>query len=186
MIRIVRSVALGIFVAVAAHAGGAFALTLGPQPTDLTPGLAVTYYYNDFGHVDEIIEFAGRKKGAIGEPWETVNARGGSGKKVFGTKFKDFVGAVITGYIRFPEAGAYSFEIRSNDGMRLTIGGEMVVEDPESHPDRDAGPVSVQISEAGWYPIEMLWFERRGSYIATLRWSQGGGMVLVPAEHLAH
>lgn len=186
MIGMIRGVALGAFALLAAHASDAFALSLGPQPTDLKPGLAVNYYFGDFSHIDRLVEYAEDSKPLVGEPWETLNARGGSGKKVRGTRHKNNVGAVISGYIRFPEAGGYTLDVRSNDGVRLTIGGQMLHQDPEPHPDRDSDPIPVQITEPGWYPIEVVWYERKGSYIVRLRWSQGGEMVVVPAEHLAH
>ena len=80
---------------------------------------------------------------ALGEPWETFNVGGDSGKKVFGTRYKNFVAAVITGYVHFPEAGGDTLDMRSNDGVRLTIGGQKLHEDP----DRDSDRIPVQISE---------------------------------------
>lgn len=144
-----------------------------PQPTGLKPGLAVNIYFADFGHVDEVVDIASRKDPLVGEPLADLSFR--SSGKVLGTKFDNLVGAVITGYVRFPEARGYRLRVVSNDGVRVTLSGQTIYEDPKPHPDRTLGPVDVEIPEAGWYPIEVVWFERKGSHALQLAWSAEGG-----------
>ena len=83
---------------------------------------------------------------------------------------KDFVAAIITGCINFPTSGTHMIRVRSNDGVRIAIGGLSVHEDPEAHPDRNSEPVPVAVSEAGWLPIEIVYYERRGSWSIELTW----------------
>ncbi len=191
MNRIVITLVVGAIVCLgaAAFAPSAWAAELAPaspQPSALEPGLRVHYHYGEFGHVDELLKLAASESPAVGEPLANLDFRGGTGKKVFGTKFLNLVGAIITGYIRFPEARGYALRVRSNDGVRLTIGGQMLHEDPGKHADRTSDPLRVNIREPGWYPIEVVWYEIRHSYALELTWSAGGGFVAVPPEHFGH
>ena len=115
-----------------------------------------------------------------------MDFRGGDGKPVLNQRHKDFVAAIITGYIHFSSPGTYMFKIRSNDGVRVAIGGLTVLEDPKPHPDRTSDAVPVKASEVGWVPIEVVFFERRGSWAIELTWQQGGDFNAVPASHFAH
>ena len=153
------------FCAGAAVAADAPALGEGMQP-----GLNIEYYYGDFSHVDEVLEYASRKSSTHGEPLPNLDFRGGDGKKVLNQKHKDFVAAIITGFINFPTSGTHMIRVRSNDGVRIAIGGLTVHEDPEPHPDRNSEPVPVAVSEAGWLPIEIVYYERRGSWSIELTW----------------
>ena len=65
----------------------------------------------------------------------------GQGKILTSDK-TDGVHAHIAGFIRFPAAGTYVFEVNSNDGVRLEIGGKRIFEDGDVHPDRRATPSS--------------------------------------------
>jgi len=90
---------------------------------DAGAGLQVEYYYGDFGHVDEVLEYASRKSSAQGEPLPNLDSRGGAGKKVLNQKHRDFVAAIITGFINFSTSGTHMIKVRSNDGVRIAIGG---------------------------------------------------------------
>jgi hypothetical protein len=157
-----------------------------PQPTALEPGLTVHFHFGDFGHVDQVLEKSAMEDPKVGEPLPNIDFRGGSGKQVFGNKARNLVGALISGYIRFPEARSYDLRLRSNDGARLTIGGQMLHEDPRPHPNRNSDPIRVDIVQPGWYPIMLVWYERKGSYALELTWSTGGDYVAVPPEHFGH
>jgi len=149
-------------------------------------GLAVDYYYGDFDHVDKVLEYASRKDSAQGAPLVNLDFRGGAGKPVLNQKHKDFVAALITGYIYFSAPGTYMFKVRSNDGVRVAIGGLTALEDPKPHPDRTSDPLPVKVSAAGWLPIEIVYFERKGGWSIELTWQVGGDFSAVPASHFAH
>ena len=133
-----------------------------------------------------MVECASRKDSAKGEPLPNLDFRGGDGKPVLNQRHKDYVAAIITGYIYFSSPGTYMFKIRSNDGVRIAIGGLTVFEDPERHPDRTSDPVPVKVSAAGWVPIEIVYFERKGGWSIELTWQDGGDFSAVPASHFAH
>jgi hypothetical protein len=167
-------------------AGGAGADDAPARGEGMQPGLGVNYYYGDFGHVDEVVEFAGRKDATPGDPLPKLDYRGGEGKAVLNQKHKNLVGVIITGFINFTSSGTHQLQIRSNDGIRIAIGGLTVYEAPEPHPNLLSDPVPVQVSEAGWLPIEIVYYERKGSWAIELMWQQNGKFVAIPETHFAH
>lgn len=161
-----------------------------PQPTadQLQPGLAVTYYFNKFDHTREIPEWAKYKPGVKGEPILILDYFVGDGD-VLTSGRADHVGADIRGYINFPVAGTYTIAMRSNDGVDLKIGGKRVVYDPDVHSDRFSDLVPVEITEPGWYPLHLLYFEKQVTSTVELYWlkpGDSGQMDFVPEEAFAH
>jgi hypothetical protein len=180
---------LGCITLDAAVAGSPTPLT--PQPTQeqLIPGLAVGYVYADFDDVEKVVEAVQVKTPSAGTPIATLDNRRGKTGSVLTAKPNKFVGAVIKGLIRFPAAGMYEVVMRTNDGARLLIGDEVLLDDPPPHPDRDTGPASVNITQPGWYPITIYYYQRKDSWVLQVKWSGPGlnsEMAPVGAEYLAH
>lgn len=164
--------------------------TANPQPSadSLKPGLGVTYYHHKFNDTREIPEWAKYKKGHKGEPIMMLDYFVGDGEVLTSGRV-DFVGADIRGYIHFSEAGVYTMAMQSNDGVDLTIGGKTIVKDPTVHSDRYSDLVPVEIKEPGWYPLHLLYFEKKVTSTLELYWkppSSTGDMEFVPAEAFAH
>ena len=163
---------------------------LSPQPdaAALKPGLAVDYYFQYFRHIDELVDWEDHKDGKAGPPIERLNYRSGK-KDVLTSENDDGVGAKITGLILLDKPGLYSFAFESNDGVRLEIDGEMILEDPDVHGDRFSDIGQVEISEPGWYPITIRYFERKNTATLRFHWlppQTEGTMPIVPAKVLAH
>ncbi len=159
-----------------------------PEASELQRGLSVTYYYNIFNLVGEITEFARLEDGVPGQPLRTLDYNVGSGK-VLTSDGRDGVGAQIEGLINFQESGTYTVAMQSNDGIELTIGGQIIFSDPTVHADRFSELVQLQIEEPGWYPLQLLYFEKRNTSTLELYWlrpGEEGGMNFVPADALAH
>lgn len=161
-----------------------------PQPSaeSLKPGLGVTYYANAFRSTDEIPGWAKYKKGKKGEPILMLDYNVGDGDVLTSGRV-DEVGADIRGFIRFDQPGTYTMAMQSNDGVDLTIGGKSIIKDTDVHTDRFSDLVPVEITEAGWYPFHLLYFERRVTSTVELFWNppgEGGNMDFVPAEAFAH
>jgi len=157
-----------------------------PQPaaSDLNNGLAVEYISVKTRHVDGV-EAAG--KGRPGTPLEMLDWNTGAGE-VLTSGEDDLVGARITGYINFAEAGTYLVTMQSNDGIRLLIGGRKIIEDPDVHRDRWSEIVPLEISEPGWYPLYLIYFERKGTSTLEMHWQPPGAedFEFVPPEAFAH
>ncbi len=161
-----------------------------PQPSaeKLQPGLGVTYYFNAFRDTREIPEWARYKKGHKGEPIMMLDYFVGDGEVLTSGRVNE-VGADIRGFINFPEAGTYTMAMQSNDGVDLTIGGKTIIKDPTVHKDRFSDLVPVVITEPGWYPFHLWYFERRVTSTLELYWKPPGStgdMEFVPAEAFAH
>ncbi len=135
-----------------------------PQPaaSDLEPGFAVRYYARKFNHIRELIDWEGYKDGAAGPPIPLLDYKSGTGEVLTSGK-ENIVGARITGLIHLAEPGAYTFAVNSNDGARVWVGGEQILDDPDVHADRFSDPAWVTIEEAGWYPITVLYFEKKNT-----------------------
>jgi PA14 domain len=138
-----------------------------PQPSaeQLQPGLAVAYVYGRFNHLNEFKT----KKFEAGKPLPQLDYRMGEGA-VLTTKERDQVGALITGFIRFEKAGTYGFDVTSNDGVRVEIGDKLLYEDPTVHSDDTSDRIDVKIDQPGWYPIRILYYEKKGTATLVLRW----------------
>ena len=191
-----RAAVVGALLALAAT-GGAWAqgmaglkpLERQPAASDLVPGLSVTYYFSIFNHVDEISQWAKYEKGKPGTPLLTLDSKVGAGD-VLTSGQRDGVGADIRGLIHFEKAGTYFFATLSNDGVRVIIGGKRVINDPFVHSDQFSNNVEVAIAKAGWYPISILYYEKRNTSTLKLFWLRpgdaAGSLTIVPAEALAH
>jgi hypothetical protein len=150
-----------------------------PQPAQLTPGLAVEYTYAKVNYVDEL---KGRKF-EPGPPLADINYRWGG--NVLTSKSRESVGAMITGFIRFEKPGVYGFEVTSNDGVRVEIGGQLLHEDPGVHPDSTSDRIDVKIDQPGWYPLRIIYFQKRGTASLVLAWvgpGEKGKAAPVPAK----
>lgn len=160
-----------------------------PQPdvAGLKDGLAVRYYFNRFTHIAELEDWMRADDGMAGTPLPALDYDMGIGNVLTSTA-SDLVGAHITGFIDLARTGAYTFQITSNDGVRLSIGGVVLHEDPEIHPDTASPPLAMQVSEAGWYPLEILYYEKKGTAALKLAWQPPGsaGFEPVPASALTH
>src|SRR5262245_33548863 len=150
-----------------------------PQPAQLTPGLAVEYTYAKVNYIEQL---KGRKFEA-GPPLESINYRWGG--NVLTSKSREEVGAIITGFIRFEKAGVYGFEITSNDGVLVEIGGQVLHEDPGVHSDSTSDRINVKIDQPGWYPLRVVYFQKKGTASLVLAWiepGQKGRTAPVPAK----
>ena len=99
----------------------------------------------------------------------------------------DGVQAHIFGFLRFPAAGTYVFQVNSNDGVRREIGGKRIWEDGDVHPDRLSPPIPVQVTAPGLYPIKILYFEKRNTATLEVFWTAPGGQrTVIAGDAIVH
>lgn len=162
-----------------------------PQPAAdaLKPGLGVVYFYHKFRHIDEMVDWESYKEGEPGEPILELNYRAGQGN-VLTSNFKDGVAARMAGFIQLSKSGIYAFSFQSNDGVRLEIDGQMILEDPDVHKDRFSDVAEILVDEPGWYPITVRYFERKNTSTLEFYWlgpdDDSDDLKPVPGEVLAH
>ncbi|MCM8537243.1 MAG: DUF1593 domain-containing protein [Lentisphaeraceae bacterium] len=84
----------------------------------------------------------------------------------------DNFGIVFSGYISIPEAGDWTFTTRSDDGSKMFIGNDEVVNNDGLHAARERS--GTRTLTAGLHPIRVEFFEKSGGEIIELYW-QGPG-----------
>ena len=160
-----------------------------PQPTDgeLAAGLAVSYWKIFVRDIKEIADLVGRRKAEPGPPIAILDYHVGQGSALTSGR-DDGVGAEIKGYIKFEMPGTYRFVANSNDGIRIEIDDELLLEDPDVHGDQMTNWADVEVSEPGWYDFYLLYFERKGTSTLQFYWKTPGAddYEIVPKSAFAH
>lgn len=91
----------------------------------------------------------------------------------------------FTGFLDVPNDELYRFALTSDDGSKLWIDGELVVDNDGLH-----GAVEQRGARAlgqGLHPIEVVWFNATGGAELSLRWAQPGtAFAAVPSSALRH
>jgi hypothetical protein len=111
-------------------------------------GLDYRYYHGSWDRLPDFDELRPEKTGTVGS--FEIGMR---------TRDDDF-GVVFSGLIRIEREGAYRFYTRSDDGSRLWIGADAVVENDGLHPPSDAS--GTVVLKPGKHPITVAFFERSG------------------------
>ena len=90
-----------------------------------------------------------------------------------------------TGFIHIPDDDAYAFALTSDDGSRLLINGELVVDNDGLHSSQTK--LGVAPLGAGWHHVTVEWFNKTGGADLSLKTGPVGGELeeLAP-ESLSH
>jgi len=87
-----------------------------------------------------------------------------------------------TGYLTLPRDGTYSFHLRSDDGSRLYLGDQLLVNNDGIHaPDEKRASIDLK---AGEHPIMVLWFNGGGGAELALSY-EGPGLDRQPIPDAA-
>ena len=153
-----------------------------PEPVEpdvpLEPGLSLRVY--DLGeNLSRLPELVAGQTGNVNKRIDTVAL----GNDDFGVEDQFY--AEVTGFIVIEIPGEYEFELRSDDGSALEIGGELVLDHDGLH-SGDVPMDDLVTLEAGTYPIRLRHFDNTVDASLTLSWRVpgGDGFVPVPADVL--
>ncbi len=82
-------------------------------------------------------------------------------------------GLVFDGYLRIETPGLYTFTLNSDDGSRLSIGGNVIVDndDIRDQPQTLSGDVQL---DKGIYPAQIKYFQHDGTSVLDLKWEGPG------------
>ncbi len=157
----------------------------------LAPGLAVKYVKGNYRFISEIRRLldTANEWAFAGTPLPALAyADKGRGKAVLSSEESNFIAAKITGYLHFPEPGAYEVTVWSNDGVLVNLNGVEIYEDPDRHVCRSLDDVVLNVPQAGHYPLTVYFFQRYVSYCLEVEWTRpsGGGVAHIPAEFFMH
>jgi PA14 domain len=141
-----------------------------PQPdsASMKPGLAVRYVSAKVRDVDAIEAIGG---GTVGRPLPQLNYHSGTGF-VLTSNYADFVGAKIRGFINFEQPGRWLMTAESNDGVRVRLNDQVIIEDPGVHADQFSNTAELNVAAAGWYKLEVTYFERKSTSTLKLYWQR--------------
>lgn len=167
--------ALGVL---AASIGGA-QTTLSPanpQPSGLKKGLAVTYAFPQDVKTLSATRSALAASPKRGKPLSGLSYPDrGEGANVLTTNQPHYVAARIKGYIKFDKPGVHTVELFTNDGAALMIGGKTISVLDERSPCSSAGRKQVNVPQAGWYDIQVDYFQRWATACLEMDWAAPGG-----------
>jgi len=163
-----------------------------PLPLDddtLEPGLAVLYFKHPFvRNLDALPQGeTARARGWSGPPISDLNHQFGR-SNIFDSGTNRGIALELNGYIRLEQPGTYHFQANSNDGIRMYIGSQLLLDDPDWHSDRITPEVQFSIHQPGWYSLRLRYFQRKGTASLQLYWKSPGQdrFSIVPAKVLAH
>ena len=115
-----------------------------------TPGLQARYYEGDWVNLPDFDQLQPVKTQLLpGVGLSTLSAR------------EDYYGLVLEGYVQLSQTGLQTFYLNSDDGSRMYINGELIIDHDGCHSAMSrTGQAMLQ---AGWHRIRIEYFERTGS-----------------------
>lgn len=161
-----------------------------PQPSP-KPGLAVKYAWageppSKIQSIDSARQMIGSAK--RGKPLSGLDFRDtNEGDPVLTFNKSMNVAADITGYIRFDAPGVYELETWSNDGIDARVGGQQVGYFSSRQPCEANQRVEVEVPQAGWYDLKMVYFQKYGTACLMMKWGKKGSKLKwVPNNVFGH
>ena len=159
------------------------------EQSQLQPGLSVVYIFKKYRNVDQIpTGKAALRMGRPGEPVTMLNHQSGKEEFVFASGRSRGVAMVMDGFLNLEKEGTYRWQALANDGIRMFIDNKMIFEDPKVHPDRLTPAGTLEVAKAGHYPVQIIYFQRKGTAALKLYWQPPGAeqFSLIPAEVYWH
>jgi hypothetical protein len=113
----------------------------------------------------------------------TINFNWGVGAPATGVAIDNF-SVRWTGEVLAPATGTYTFSTVSDDGVRLWIGGQQLVNNWTDHaPTTNTGTISLVAGQR--YPVVMEYYEHGDGAVARLSWTPPGGTSqIIPQSQL--
>lgn len=173
--------ALFLFVFMLSLTSGSLASAGGMLAIDATlqAGLPVYFVYDFYRTLGQMPSDASMvSRGEPGQVVPLLDHQFGDG--VFDSRHKKGVGVFMKGYLRLVRTGLYRFFAMANDGIRVQVAGKTVVLDPAFHSDRLSETGEISISQPGWYPLTVKYFQRKGTARLTLYWLPPGATDFTP------
>ncbi len=92
------------------------------------------------------------------------------------------------GFVTAPVTGSYTFRTRSDDGVRLYVDGNLVINNWTDHSATNDDSSAIALTAGQRYPLTMEFYENGGQAVAQLSWSgpATGGFQFIPQSALSH
>lgn len=140
-------------------------------PSGVAQGGLIGDYYNTTDFSGGIV--GSRLDGPINFDW------GSGAPGVSGVNSNQF-SVQWNGYIRATETGNYQFQTVSDDGVRLTVNSQVVIESWTNHAATTDTSASVFLVAGQVYPVLLEFYENGGLAEIRLRWQTPSGSSFVP------
>jgi parallel beta-helix repeat protein len=115
----------------------------------------------------------------------TVNFDFGTGSPAAGTVNVDNFSARWTGQVQAPVTGNYTFGTTSDDGVRLWVNGNQVINNWTGHAPTTNNSASILLTANQKYDIRVEYYESGGGAVAKLLWAYPGqSQQVIPQERL--
>jgi MSHA biogenesis protein MshQ len=141
-------------------------------PTSLSAGITGDYFNNQSLTAPVTSR---RSDGPINFDWGT-GAPGptGIGVNNFSVQWN--------GYIRVTQSGVHRFQTNSDDGVRLTVNGDLLIDEWNDHSVTTHTSAAVNLVAGNSYPIKLEYYENGGFAVAQLFWQTpgSGAYVAIP------
>jgi hypothetical protein len=99
----------------------------------------------------------------------------------------DYFSARWTGKLLAPTSGTYTFATIGDDGVRLWINGQLVIDDWESHPATRNLSAMLTLVAGATYDIRLEYYEATSGATLQLLWTPpGGSEQIIPATQFSH
>jgi hypothetical protein len=145
------------------YSSTAAAVTPAPAPAAVTPaGNGLTGQYYNSTNLDPSTLALTKTDTSVNFNWNN----GAPDAKVSADNFS----AEWTGQILAPETGTYTFTTTSDDGVRVWVNGQQLINAWNDHgPQQDSGTITLQAGQK--YDIKVDYYERTGGAVMQLNWS---------------
>ncbi len=114
----------------------------------------------------------------------TVNFNWGSAAPAAGVTADNF-SVRWTGRVQAPVTGTYHFSTVSDDGIRLWVNGQQVINNWTDHAATTNTSAAISLTAGVKYTVTLEYYEKGGSAVARLQWSYTGqALQIIPQSRL--
>ena len=145
-----------------------------PPPPPTGTGLAGKYFNNKTFSGTPVLQ----RTEAVNFSWGTSAPGPGVNKDGFSVRWTGLVEATVT--------GAFQFQTVSNDGVRLWVNGNRVINNWTNHATTNNNSAAITLTGGQRYAITMEYFDNTGAAVAKLKWKSPGQTTYaaIPASRL--
>jgi Glycoside hydrolase family 44/PA14 domain/Fibronectin type III domain len=133
-----------------------------PTPPPIATGLAATYFDNK--------DFTGT---TLSRTDATVNFNWGTGSPVPGIGADTF-SVRWTGQVQAVESGSYRFRTTSDDGVRLWVNGQLLINNWTDHAATTDTSAAVALTAGQKYDLKLEYYDNTGGPVMKLLWRRPG------------
>ena len=130
------------------------------DPGGISPGLRYDYFEGAFSRVDQLDDLTPKSSGVL----DKIKVKPEPGANEYGYIYR--------GYILAPSEGVYTFYINSNDGSKLYINGQELIDNDGGHTATEkSGKIALLPGE---YPFMVKYFQMGGGQALETSWEGPG------------